>query len=416
MSERKLRINFMLLNNYIERLQCCIKESKLHHSILPPLVEGVFRSKMQKMLIILGLLNILFLQVFGSPDFVRNTLPEIDACEGKIRLTLVRTWGGDNTDDENQFFRFPKDIKISKDNSIYIVDSGNNRVQVFTRDSSFKETIGRKGQGPGDLLLPEALDFDKSGNLYVADFGNYRIQIFGPQGKYLDSFKMTGSQPTYIALTGKDEIAVYSYEKTFKSRSMITLYDLKGKIKREIGKMFDRSKSLLSSEAIFFTTDKNNSFYVSFYTTPCYMKYSYEGKLELIVTFAVPFQIPQVELSESKENIKVTGEKKERVSSGISIDQTGKFYLIAAARPLQKKERCFLVSDGNGTMRRYPKGPYPDKTDRFRLLVFSPKGKIIAARKLAVFCDSIYIHGTSLFILDTFIGMKIYEYKISFDT
>lgn len=66
-------------------------------------------------------------------------------------------------------------------------------------------------------------------------------------------------------------------------------------------------------------------------------------------------------------------------------------------------------------MRRYPKGPLPEKIDRFRLLVFSPAGKIIAARKLDVFCDSIYVYGTSLFIIDTYMGMKIFEYKMSFD-
>ena len=218
------------------------------------------------------LLTVLFLQILGAADFIRNTLPEIDACEGKIKLELIRTWGDEETDDENQFFRFPEDIKIDKQNLIFIVDSGNNRVQVFDKNGRYKKTIGQKGQGPGDLLLPETLDFDKSQNIYVADFGNYRIQIFDPQGKYLDSFKMTGSQPTHIALTGKDEIALYSYEKTFKSHSMITLYDLKGKIIREIGRMFDSPKSLLDTESIFFTIDKNDCFYFSFYTIPCYRK------------------------------------------------------------------------------------------------------------------------------------------------
>lgn len=354
------------------------------------------------------------MQISGSPKFVRNTLPEIDACEGKIKLTLTRIWGDDQTEDENQFFRFPMDIKINKKNSVYIVDSGNNRVQVFDRNGVFKQSIGRVGQGPGDLLTPGAVDFDTVGNLFTADHGNYRIQVFDPQGKYLDSFKTVGAQPTYIALTGKDEIALYSYEKSCKSGHLLTLYAPEGKVLKEIGKFFERPKSKVNTEGIFFTIDQNDSFYVSFCATPCYIKYSYDGNPGLIVTFDMPFKTPYVELSESKKNIKVTGEHNERVSSGIAIDRTGKFYLAASTRPMKKKENFFLVSDGNGTMRRYPKGPYPDSTDRFRLLVFSPAGKIIAAGKLNVFCDAIYVHEKSLFILDTYMGMKIYEYRVSF--
>jgi hypothetical protein len=48
---------------------------------------------------------------------VHNTLGEINSVKGKMRLTLLRTWGGDEADDENQFFRYPMDIVIGKDRS-----------------------------------------------------------------------------------------------------------------------------------------------------------------------------------------------------------------------------------------------------------------------------------------------------------
>ncbi|MCP4213395.1 MAG: hypothetical protein GY765_02010, partial [bacterium] len=46
--------------------------------------------------------------------------------------------------------------------------------------------------------------------------------------------------------------------------------------------------------------------------------------------------------------------------------------------------------------------------------VFSPEGKVIASKQLNVFCDKIYVHGDQLFIVDTYMGMKIHQYKMSF--
>jgi len=63
------------------------------------------------------ILSIIFFTIISSlilpdttPAFVQNTLAEIEKCKDKISLKLVRIWGGDDTDDENQFFRFPIDI------------------------------------------------------------------------------------------------------------------------------------------------------------------------------------------------------------------------------------------------------------------------------------------------------------------
>ena len=369
--------------------------------------------KIRVLLLLLGFSFGINFQIFGDRVFVRNSINDINDCEGKIKLTLIRIWGEDEAEDGNQFFRMPGEIKINKDGVVCIVDSGNNRIQLFDRNTRYKMTLGRPGQGPGDLLFPVGIAFDDNNNYVVADANNHRVQMFDSNGNYLDSFKIFDGRPSILAVTHNNEIAVYSYQKSYKSRSLIFIYDSKGKLKRKIGKIYDKSKSLANSESIYFAPDKNDNFFVSFYATPFYEKYSYKGESLMVVTYEVPFKSPIVNFDNSMKKIQVKGERKERISAGISVDKMGRVYLIAVSRSLKKKERFFLVSDGDGAIRRYPKNIESENTDRFRLLVFNDSGKIIAAKKLDVFCDNIYVHDNILFIVDTYMGMKIYEYKIS---
>jgi tetratricopeptide (TPR) repeat protein/sugar lactone lactonase YvrE len=65
---------------------------------------------------------------------------------------------------------------------LYVADSGNRRVQVFSRDGVFLDKIGANGDA-GVLQRPGALALDARGNLYVADNGDGRIRVFGPPGE-----------------------------------------------------------------------------------------------------------------------------------------------------------------------------------------------------------------------------------------
>ena len=59
--------------------------------------------------------------------------------------------------------------------NIYVLDTGNARIQKFGPDGAYLATIGRKGQGPGEFIMPDALDIDRDGNLVVADPAQCRI-------------------------------------------------------------------------------------------------------------------------------------------------------------------------------------------------------------------------------------------------
>ncbi len=76
----------------------------------------------------------------------------------------------------------PRDIAVS-DDAIYVVDTGNERVQLFTRDGAFVDAWGGYGSGPDQLIEPVGIALGPDGNVYVADSGNARISIFTPDGE-----------------------------------------------------------------------------------------------------------------------------------------------------------------------------------------------------------------------------------------
>ncbi|NIM11492.1 MAG: 6-bladed beta-propeller [Candidatus Aminicenantes bacterium] len=351
--------------------------------------------------------------LFGHPAFIRNTLEEIDACEGRIKLKLIRTWNDDDIDDENQFFRLPKEVKIGKDGLVYILDTANHRIQVFERSGKYVRTIGRRGKGPGDTLLPCSMAFDKDNNIVVADDGNLRIQTFDSKGNYFTSFKTIYASIATVSVTNNNEIALHSWQNRIKNGSLILLYNIGGKIIRSIGKFHEMTRSPLKKESTFFTMDKNDNIYISYYGTPVYWKYAYTGEPLQIVIFEMPM-MTRLHENKSKREFTVTGKFKTNASSGISIDQQERVYLVTTTRPVKKEERFYIVRGASGTLRVTGKKNNSDNTDRFRLLVFNPSGKVIASKQLNVFCDNIYVHDDTLFVIDTYMGMKIYEYKISF--
>jgi len=334
--------------------------------------------------------------LFGKAGFVQNTLNEIDSCKGKIKLSLVKIWGGHNVNDEQQFFRMPTNVRIGKKNLVYILDSGNNRIQVFDRQGNYKRTIGRKGQGPGNLL--------------VADSGNHRIQTFDSEGNCLYSFKTINGRPSVIDITNENEIALYSHEESFKSHMLISIYNLNGKLTKRFGKIHNKTKLPTNLESIYFTFDKNHNIFISYYATPYYQKYSCDGKLLMTVKYEMPFKVPIVSFDNSTKKLNIKGKQKDKVCPGISVDRQGRVYLVVKTRHVKKREKFFLV--GN---QRFPRNIESDNTDMYRLLVFNRSGKVIASKKLTVFCDNIYVYKDHLFIIDTYVGMKIYEYSLSFN-
>jgi len=74
----------------------------------------------------------------------------------------------------------------------YVVDSGNSRIQEMSDDGAVRRVIGRPGDGAGELNEPMGVALDRDGNVYVADTGHDRVVVFDSSGDFVTQWKVTG--------------------------------------------------------------------------------------------------------------------------------------------------------------------------------------------------------------------------------
>jgi hypothetical protein len=116
---------------------------------------------------------------------------------------VLRRWGkpGSGPGDFNFIAGDPKvptqaeaAIAVGPDGKVYVSDSGNARVQVFTPDGKFIRQFGSFGSGNGQFLRPYNLQVDNASNVYVDDDYAETLSKFSPRGAFI--WRIGGGAPS----------------------------------------------------------------------------------------------------------------------------------------------------------------------------------------------------------------------------
>jgi NHL repeat-containing protein len=115
-----------------------------------------------------------------------------------------RMWG--TVGSGNGLFDEPTGVAVDSSRNVFVVDSGNHRIQKFRISSTcpigttqvvsgvrFVTKWGTQGTGPGQFKWPNGICLDSSENVYVADTFNHRIQKFTNTGSFLTAWDTHGT-------------------------------------------------------------------------------------------------------------------------------------------------------------------------------------------------------------------------------
>lgn len=104
-----------------------------------------------------------------------------------VQCTFQKKWGSAGSGDGE--FNGPTDVAMYLEGIepkyVYVVDSGNNRIQKFDGDGDFLIKWGTHGTGEGEFDTPVSVAVDIEGYVYVTDYGNNRVQKFDSHGTFI---------------------------------------------------------------------------------------------------------------------------------------------------------------------------------------------------------------------------------------
>ena len=104
--------------------------------------------------------------------------------------TFIEQWGASGSGPGE--FDGPAGLAFDADDQLYVVDSRNHRVQVYTPDGEYVSGWGAHGGGADQLDTPWGIHIDAHGDVYVADWKNGRVQKRDRNGEVLMQFGQPG--------------------------------------------------------------------------------------------------------------------------------------------------------------------------------------------------------------------------------
>lgn len=95
----------------------------------------------------------------------------------------------------NGEFDQPGDVAVDSSGNLWVLDTGNDRVEEFNEKGEYLSQFGSAGSGEGQFSEPAALAVTPEGDVWVADTGNDRVEEFTPGGKYVTQIDPPESEP-----------------------------------------------------------------------------------------------------------------------------------------------------------------------------------------------------------------------------
>lgn len=356
--------------------------------------------------------------------------------EAKVSLKFIKTVGDIESADDNILFYMPTAMAFDEEGNIYVLDSGNHRIQKFDAGGKYMATIGNQGQGPGEFQYPQSIDVDSNGMLFVSESMNRRIQILTPEGKEQKTIKMIEDNIGLVRAFGSEQMlmggtGLFSFGMGMMNEGkkalpkFLKILNMEGKVQRDFGRQHDFKDFLMNrmGNQFHFILDRNDNIYVAFDYQNRIEKYAPDGTLLWRSDRELNYR---TDTPKSKGGIKRSGGRvmveppdMNRCASGVAVDDKGRVWVMSLKRQIKEEERVetnvrATMSTSGGRSMNVSVGGNTDvrETDMFQLEVYDTEGVLLGAIPVKHFVDDIFINGDRIYLLDRMRGMQFFEYKI----
>jgi len=97
----------------------------------------------------------------------------------------------------------PEGVAVAPDGRVIVTNTSGGSVSVF-RDGKLEHTVGKRGSGNGEFVRPHDVEAAADGSVYVVDSGNHRVQIFGADMQHRANFGpiLKLDEPKYLHFDG----------------------------------------------------------------------------------------------------------------------------------------------------------------------------------------------------------------------
>jgi len=366
--------------------------------------------------ILIGLTLIVFSCSNPEPNYTEelidgvrhiHNLKPLWGDEPKVRLEFVRTIGGLDETDENFIFFRTLDIALDNDKNIYVLDTGNYRVQKYDKDLNYILTFGGNGKGPGEFTRPASIIISPDDIINIEGIDGRGLHQFNTNGKYIKTI-VPGIRFSGMHITKVGQFVIYSRNNNLKPEEdpLVKIMDSGFNLVKQFGSLKKNLSGDMKRMGRFYYIDQDteNNFYLVFSYVNRIEKYSPEGKLLLLIDRTLPY-------GETRDRKRIDNYRDgERVGYYLSHVNG---YSVSAS--IDHKNRIWSITLTRQIDFHVPGGYVVTGEPKLMYEIFSSEG-ILLGNIIINESDSdrlsLRIFGDRLFLIDSYKKMQITEYRI----